>query len=146
MSCNNNFVQVPTVQGDGNNVRGFEVELIANNVQYIVDPSIVNVCIAGTKPDTKLILNTCQITSEEYILVDITQQMAAVAGRGDYSIILMDKNTNSQLKSFPFYILTTPSAYSASDIISSNEFGTLVEKINEVKKLENQVTDLENTL
>ena len=144
MSCNNNFVQVPTVQGDGNNVRGFEVELIANNVQYVVDVTNTYVCIAGTKPDTKQILNDCQITTEGYILVDITQQMAAVAGRGDYSIVLMDRNTNAQLKSFPFYILTTPSAYSATDIVSSDEFQTLTKGITEVNKIKNEITNLEN--
>jgi len=151
MSCNNNFVQVPAVQGDGNNVRGFEVELIANNIQYVVDASTTYVCIAGTKPDTKQILNDCVITSEGYILVDITQQMAAVAGRGDYSIVLMDLSTNSQLKSFPFYILVTPSAYNASDVISSNEFQTLTKGIanlnrikNEVEKLEEEVKENEN--
>ncbi|RKJ52303.1 hypothetical protein D7X25_15620 [bacterium 1XD42-8] len=146
MSCNNNFVQVPTVQGDGNKVRGFEVELIANNVQYVVDPSSTYVCIGGTKPDTKQILNECEVTSQGYIHVDITQQMAAVAGRGDYSIVLIDKNTNTQLKSFPFYILTTPSSYSAQDITSSNEFGLLVEKINKVEKLNIDVQKLENTI
>lgn len=142
MSCNNNFVQVPTVQGDGNNVRGFEVELIANNVQYVVDASTTLVWIGGTKPDTKQILNECSITSEGYILVDITQQMAAVAGRGDYSIVLIDKNTNSQLKSFPFYILVTTSAYNASEIVSSNEFQTLTKAIIDVDRLE---TEIENS-
>lgn len=140
MSCNNNFVQVPTVQGDGNNVRGFEVELIANNVQYVVDPSKVRVCIAGTKPDTKQILNDCEVTSNGYILVDITQQMSAVAGRGDYCITLMDKDTSSLLTSFPFYILTTASAYNASKIVSSNEFQTLVSCINIVEKTKNDIT------
>ena len=127
LSCNNNFVQVPTVQGDGNNVRGFEVELISNNVQYIVDAENTIVSIAGTKPDTKQILNSCEVTEEGYILVDITNQMSAVAGRGDYSITLMDKNTNALLQSFPFYILTTKSAFDATEITSSNEFRLLTE-------------------
>lgn len=144
MSCNNNFVQVPTVQGDGNNVRGFEVELIANNIQYVVDASSTGVYIAGTKPDTKQILNSCTITSEGYILVDITQQMAAVAGRGDYSIVLIDLNTNSQLKSFPFYILTTASAYSASDIVSSNEFQALANSLTDVKRVESEIKTAES--
>lgn len=142
MSCNNNFVQVPTVQGDGNNVRGFEVELIANNVQYVVDASTTHVCIAGTKPDTKQILNDCKITSDGYILVDITQQMSSVAGRGDYCISLMDNVTNSLLTSFPFYILTTASAYNASEIISSNEFKTLTNGVVAVDKLKKDVEQL----
>lgn len=127
MSCNNNFVQIPTVQGDGNNVRGFEVELISNNVQYVVDKENTIVAIAGTKPDTKQVLNECQVTEEGFILVDITSQMSAVPGRGDYSIMLMDRLTNSQLKSFPFYILTTES-FNAAQITSSSEFQLLTEK------------------
>ena len=137
MSCNNNFVQIPTVQGDGNNVRGFEVELISNNVQYIVDKENTIVAIAGTKPDTKQVLNECQVTEEGFILVDITSQMSAVPGRGDYSIMLMDRLTNSQLKSFPFYILTTES-FNAAEITSSSEFQLLTEK---TTKAENAISN-----
>jgi hypothetical protein len=137
MSCNNNFVQIPTVQGDGNNVRGFEVELISNNVQYVVDKENTIVAIAGTKPDTKQVLNECQVTDEGFILVDITSQMSAVPGRGDYSIMLMDRLTNSQLKSFPFYILTTES-FNAAEITSSNEFQLLTEK---TTKAENSIKE-----
>lgn len=137
MSCNNNFVQIPTVQGDGNNVRGFEVELISNNVQYVVDKENTIVAIAGTKPDTKQVLNECQVTDEGFILVDITSQMSAVPGRGDYSIMLMDRLTNSQLKSFPFYILTTES-FNAAEITSSSEFQLLTEK---TTKAENAIKE-----
>lgn len=145
MSCNNNFVQIPTVQGDGNNVRGFEVELIANNVQYVVDKENTIVAIAGTKPDTKKVLNECQVTEEGYILVDITSQMSAVPGRGDYSIMLMDRKTNSQLKSFPFYILTTES-FNAAELTSTDEFQLLVKKINEVEEIETRASGLEEEI
>lgn len=145
MSCNNNFVQIPTVQGDGNNVRGFEVELIANNVQYVVDKENTIVAISGTKPDTKKVLNECQVTEEGYILVDITSQMSAVPGRGDYSIMLMDRKTNSQLKSFPFYILTTES-FNAAELTSTDEFQLLVKKINEVEEIETRASGLEEEI
>lgn len=143
LSCNNNFVQVPAVQGDGNNVRGFEVELISNNVQYVVDAENTIVSIAGTKPDTKQILNECEVTEEGYILVDITSQMTAVAGRGDYSITLMDRNTNSLLQSFPFYILTTKSAFNANEIVSSNEFQLLTHTVVEAKSAIDDIRELE---
>ena len=143
LSCNNNFVQVPAVQGDGNNVRGFEVELISNNVQYVVDAKKVIVSIAGTKPDTKQILNECEVTEEGFILVDITSQMTAVAGRGDYSITLMDRETNALLQSFPFYILVTKSAFNANEIVSSNEFQLLTRTIMEAEKATADIRDLE---
>lgn len=129
MSSNNNFVQNPTMQGDGNNVRGIEIELISNGVQYVVDAENTIVSIAGSKPDTKQILNECKVTDEGYILVDVTSQMSAVKGRGDYCIVLMDKNTNSQLKSFPFYILTTSAPFNISEIISSDEFQLLTKYV-----------------
>lgn len=129
MSSNNNFVQNPTMEGDGNGVRGIEIELISNGTQYVVDAKNIIVSIAGTKPDTKHILNECTVTSEGYILVDVTSQMSAVKGRGDYCIVLMDKTTNSQLKSFPFYIMTTSAPFNISEIVSSDEFQLLTKTV-----------------
>lgn len=131
LSSNNNFVQIPTVQGDGNNIRGFEVELIENGVQYVIDKNDCIISIMGTKPDTHEIMNECQLTNEGYIAIDITSQMSAVKGRGDYQIVLMSKSTNSQLKSFPFHILTTPAAFDIDYIISTDEFQLLTHKINQ---------------
>lgn len=131
LSSNNNFVQIPTAQGDGNNIRGFEVELIQNGVQYIIDKSDTIISIMGTKPDTKQIFNDCTITDEGYILVDITSQMSAVRGRGDYQIVLMSKRTNSQLKSFPFHIITTSATFDISYIISTDEFQFFTHKVAE---------------
>ena len=129
LSSNNNFVQIPTVQGDGNNVRGFEVELIENGVQYEIDKNDCLVCIMGTKPDTSQIMNDCTVSDEGYILVDITSQMSAVKGRGDYQIVLLSRSTNSQLKSFPFHIFTTPAAFDIDHIVSSDEFQLLTKQI-----------------
>jgi hypothetical protein len=125
LSSNNNFVQIPAVQGDGNETRYVEIELIENGVQYIIDEEHVTVTIAGTKPDTKEIWNVCGITEEGYILVEITYQMTAVAGRGDYQIMLFENGTNNQLKSFPFFILVTAAAFDPAYIISTNEFEAL---------------------
>lgn len=83
----------------------------------------------GTKPDTKQIVNNCTITNAGYILVDITSQMSAIKGRGDYQIVLMSKRTNSQLKSFPFHILTTPATFDLDYIISTDEFQYFTHKI-----------------
>lgn len=153
MSSNNNFVQIPSMQGDGNNVRGFEIELISNSVPYPIDAKNTIVSIMGTKPDTKQICNECKISDEGYILVNITSQMSAVKGRGDYCIVLMDKNKNNQLKSFPFYILTTSAPFNISEIISSDEFQLLTKRITEVEgvvfdgnEIIQNLNDLEATL
>lgn len=145
LSSNNNFVQIPTVQGDGNNVRGFEVELIENGIQYEIDKNDCLICIMGTKPDTSQIMNECKLTDEGNIQVDITSQMSAVNGRGDYQIVLMSKSTNSQLKSFPFYILTTSAAFDIDHIISSDEFQMLTKETNEANKVIKDLKDNINT-
>lgn len=143
MSSNNNFVQVPTVQGDGNGVRGFEVELIQNGIPYRIDANDVIISIMGTKPDTTGIFNECSLTEEGYILVDVTSQMSAIKGRGDYEIVLMSRATNSQLKSFPFFIITTPSALDIDYLVSSDEFHTLTKRIVEAQTAIEDMRELE---
>ena len=133
LSSNNNFVQVPAVQGDGNATRYIEIELIENGTQYVIGDDVV-VTIVGTKPDTKEIWNTCEVTEEGYILVPITYQMTAVAGRGDYMIMLFSSGTNNQLKSFPFFILVTAATFDPSYITSTDEFETLIYYTAEAQK------------
>jgi hypothetical protein len=126
-SSNNNFVQVPAVQGDGNEVRYIEIEMIENGKPFVVDQSDTFISIAGTKPDGTEVWNRCYLTSDGYIKVEITYQMTAVAGRSDYQIVLFSDSKNNQIKSFPFILLVTPAAYSPSYIISSNEFRALAQ-------------------
>lgn len=141
LSSNNNFVQIPTVQGDGNNIRGFEIELIQNNMQYNIDSSDTLIYIMGRKPDTCHIMNDCTITEEGYILIDITSQMSAVMGRGDYQIVMMSKSTNSQLKSFPFHIITSPATFDVDYITSTDEFQALTKNITRTEVVIEEATD-----
>ena len=127
MSSNNNFIQVPSVQGDGNSVRYIRLSLISNGYPYDI-PNNVAIYVAGIKPDKTNIFNSCELTQDGRILVEITSQMAAASGRGYYQIMFVDATTNSQLKSFPFYIVTTKS-FDAEAIISSNEYQALVEAL-----------------
>lgn len=134
LSSNNNFVQIPAMQGDGNNVRGFEVELIQNGVQYVIDAENTGAVIAGTKPDGKEIFNSCEITEEGYITVDIDAQMTAAYGKAVYSVILIDKTSNSRISSFPFILITNKAPYDPSYIISTDEFTMLYDLINKALK------------
>ncbi len=144
LSNNNNFVQYNTIQGDGNGIRGFEVELIENKKPYIISDD-VEVFIAGTKPDTKQIFNSCEVTEQGTILVDVTTQMSAVAGRGNYQIVLISKTTNQQIKSFPFIIYVKKSAFNAETITSSNEFHALNGMVNKIESTLNK-TDLVDSM
>ena len=141
LSSNNNFFQVPAVQADGNETRYIELELIANNVPYVIDTTTTDVTIIGTKPDKTYIWNYCTVTQEGYVLVEITYQMAAAAGRCNYQIMLLEKGTNNALKTFPFYLIVTPSAYDHDTILSTNEFGFLIDMIEEVEQIDVDVTE-----
>lgn len=125
LSSNNNFVQVPAVQGDGNNTRYIEIELIENGTRYVVDTANCDITIAGTKPDGKEVWNPCR-TQNGFIMVEITYQMTACPGRGNYQIMIFKKGTNNQLKSFPFILLVTPATFDPSYIESADEFQILV--------------------
>lgn len=126
-SSNNNFVQVPAMQGDGNETRFVEIEMIENGVPYLVDSETDNVTIAGTKPDGTEVWNLCEVTSSGTIKVNISYQMTAVAGKSDYVIVIFKKESNQQLKSFPFILLVTQATYDPGYIISSDEFEALAQ-------------------
>ena len=133
---NNTFVQFNTIQGDGDRVRGIIFELIANNAPYIVNADTVTVSIGGTKPDGTTILNDCEITEEGYVSVDITSQMTTVAGRGEYQLFIIDQNTDSQLKSYPFYIFVNEASVDIENITSSDEFKTLTNALSSIASAE----------
>lgn len=124
-SSNNNFVQVPAMQGDGNETRFIEIEMIENGKPFAIDTSDTYVTIAGTKPDGTEVWNKCEVTSQGYIKVQITYQMTTVPGRSDYQIVLFSDERNNQIKSFPFILLVTAATFSPSYIMSSNEFEAL---------------------
>ena len=132
LSSNNNFVQIPTMQGDGNGVRGVELELIKNNTLYNIDTSTTGVYIAGAKPDNKHILNDCVVSDEGYVLVDITSQMSASPGIGYFTIMLINKEKNSKIDAFPFNIITTASPYDIDYITSSDEYQALTKTLGQV--------------
>ena len=132
ISSNNNFIQIPSVQGDGNYVRYVNILLMSNNAVYPLPLEDTDVYIVGTKPDTKHILNNCEIVDGK-IRFEITSQMSAVVGRGDYQIMIVDRATNSQIKSFPFYLITTKS-YNAEEIISSDEYQALSQALVDIKE------------
>lgn len=141
LSSNNNFLQMTGMQGDGYGVRYAEIELVQNGQKYEINPDEVNVDIMGTKPDTKEIWNMGEVTSDGYILIEITQQMLAIPGRGDYCIIVFDKEHNKQIKSFPFVLITIKAPYDPSYIESSDEFQRLIAAITDAEQSEEEAKE-----
>ena len=140
LSSNNNFVQIPVVQGDGNNTRFVYINLIQNGLPYTINADATIATIVGTKPDTKEVWNECEIENN-YIKVRITYQMTAVAGRSDYEIMLLEKTTNNSLKSFPFILIVTPASYDTEYMKSSNEFGFIIDAGSDAQRYAEQAHD-----
>ena len=138
-ASNNNFFYVNGVQGDGHSTRYARLSLSNNGQPYIIDKEIVWVAIRGTKPDTYNIFNECQILNESTIQFELTQQMLAVAGKGNYEISIMDRKQSSVLTSFPFFVYVSPSSFNVSAVTSSNEFQLLISKINQVDEQKQEV-------
>lgn len=145
-ASNNNFLFVKGIQGDGYGTRYVDISLMNNGQPYTVNSEAVTVVIRGTKPDTSIIFNRCEILDSNTIRVEITQQMSAVAGRGNYEISVMSNLENRTLTSFPFFIIISKSSFDIGYVVSSNEFGLLVEKINQVHKIQLDLSDLKSDM
>lgn len=146
-ASSNNFVFVKGIQGDGYGTRYIDIALLNDTQPYTINSDAVTVVIRGTKPDNKAVFNECEIINNNTIRAEITQQMSAVAGKGDYEISIMDKKENRALTSFPFYIIISKSSFDIGYVVSSDEFGLLISKINQIDKLEINVSELiEETL
>lgn len=138
----NNFLFVKGIQGDGHSTRYVDITLLNESQPYEVNSDAVDVVIRGIKPDNKTIFNECEIIDSNTIRVEITQQMSAVVGKGNYEISIMDKTENRTLTSFPFFIMISKSSFDVGYVVSSDEFGFLIEKINTMNKLEVDISDI----
>ena len=145
-ASNNNFLFVKGIQGDGHSTRYVDISLMNNGQPYTVNNDAVTVVIRGTKPDTSIVFNECEILDSNTIRVEITQQMSAVAGRGNYEISIMSNSENRALTSFPFFLIISKSSFDIGYVVSSNEFGLLIDKINQVHKIEVDLSDLKSEM
>lgn len=141
-ASNNNFLFIKGVQYDGYETRYADISLMNNGQPYEIDSDVVCVAIRGSKPDNSSIYNECEIIDENTIRVEITQQMAMVAGKSDYEISIISLLENKTLTSFPFYIVISSSSFSPLPAVSSNEYSLLVNKINKVTELTTKTDNL----
>ena len=134
------------IQGDGYGTRYVDISLMNNGQPYTVNREAVTVIIRGTKPDNNMIFNECQILDNNTIRVEITQQMSAVSGRSNYEVSIMSNLENRALTSFPFFIIISKSSFDVGYVTSSNEFGLLVEKINQVHQIQADLSGLKSEM
>lgn len=145
-ASNNNFLFIKGIQGDGYGTRYVDISLMNNGQPYTVNKEAVTVTIRGTKPDNSVIFNECEILDNNTIRVEITQQMSAVTGKSNYEISIMSNLENRTLTSFPFYIIISKSSFDIGYVVSSDEFALLVDKINQVHKIQSDLSDLKSTM
>lgn len=145
-ASNNNFLFVKGIQGDGYGTRYVDISLMNNGQPYTVNSEAVTVAIRGTKPDTSVIFNECEILDNNTIRVEITQQMSAIAGKGNYEISIISNLENRTLTSFPFFIIISKSSFDIGYVVSSDEFALLVDKINQVHKIQVDLSDLKSDM
>ncbi len=143
-ASNNNFLFVKGVQGDGYGTRYVDLSFTNYGQPYLINESAVTIVIRGTKPDGNVIFNECEIIDKNTARVEITQQMSAIAGKTDYEISVMSNTENQSLTSFPFSIVISKSSFDVGYVVSSDEFGLLIKKINEVQGLVGRVDDAVN--
>lgn len=139
-ASNNNFLFVKGIQGDGYGTRYVDISLFNNGQPYLISSDTVRAVLRGTKPDNKNVFNQCKIIDNNTIRAEITQQMSAVPGKSDYEISIMSLTENRSLTSFPFFIMIYESTFDIGYVVSSDEFGLLVEKINQSDKLNADIT------
>lgn len=145
-ASNNNFLFVKGIQGDGYGTRYVDISLMNNGQPYTVNSEAVTVSIRGTKPDNNVIFNKCQILDSNTIRVEITQQMSAVSGRSNYEISIISNLENRTLTSFPFFIIIPQSSFDIGYVVSSDEFGLLIEKINQVHQIQADLSGLKSEM
>lgn len=138
----NNFLFVKGIQGDGHSTRYVDIALLNDTQPYEINPDAVRVVIRGTKPDQTAVFNECEILNNNTIRVEITQQMSAAAGKGNYEISIMAKEENRTLTSFPFFVMISRASFDIGYVTSSDEFRLLIEKINEVNKMKEELVDI----
>lgn len=78
------------------------------------------------KPDKKQVLNDCTVSGNN-VLVDITQQMQAVAGEGQCEVILFNGAKTFTTVTFPITI--EPNVHDDSQIESTPEYNTLINSL-----------------
>lgn len=145
-ASNNNFLFVKGIQGDGYGTRYVDISLMNNGQPYTVNSEAVTVSIRGTKPDNHVIFNECEILDSNTIRVEITQQMSAISGRSNYEVSIMSNLENRTLTSFPFFIIISKSSFDVGYVVSSDEFGLLIEKINQVHQIQVDLSGLKSEM
>ena len=127
-----------------------------------------NTCFASIryrKPDNYGVFNTCQITEDGRILVELTEQMLAVAGicyadvvihenmglsvniveNADGSVEIIDTGNSGIISTMTFVVNVYEAAFDNEEVESSYEYNALNDLLNEAKRNYDKVMESCNT-
>ena len=147
INSDNNFQYVRAIHGDANTDLA-EVSILADGTPYEIDASKL-ITLRGTKPDGKQILNSCELTNSNTILIKSTEQLTSTLGRSQYEISLYGRSDAQSATTFPFYIVVVESAVNAKTVVSSNEYTALQQAFTNIDSkitLANQTISTMNNL
>ena len=122
---------------DDSKSRFLKITLTENGMPYTLE-SGVTACIRALKPDNTAIFNNATINSN-VITAELTEQMLTAPG---FVIAEISLYKNSTLLSTQyFYLNVERSALSERQIVSSNEYGVLIDALNEASQAVQIATD-----
>lgn len=156
---NKNIVSVNAKQYDKES-RYIEITVINQGSLYALDKNSVSAFIRLRKPDSLGVFNSCQITNQGKILVELSEQCLSSPGKANADIVLIEKvfsngevsiddinKLNSPiLSTMNFIINITPTALENSIIESSYEFNALNEALSQIDYNNKKVETLDKTL
>ena len=134
LNSNNAYTTVFAKQYD--NARYLKIYLTKDNIPYEIDPTH-NFYFRMRKPDGHGVINPAfvQATIDNgFVIVELTQQCLASAGRGYADLVEYDGN-GSVLSSIPFILNIMSSPNLGDNITSSDEFQQLVEMVSQGEAL-----------
>lgn len=123
-------------QGDINS-RKIMVKLMDNGRVYLLNNQY-KAQLFLTKPDGFEVYVDC-IISNNYIILELTEQMLTTAGEALGEILIIDKNTSQLLKSATIVFVILPSEFNNSSITSSNEYNVLLKKIIDIENYKKEI-------
>lgn len=132
----NKHEYVTVKQGDVNS-RGLSINLVDNGRVYLLTNEH-KALLFLTKPDGFEVFTECSIENN-CAIARLTEQMLTTSGEAQGELLIIDKTTSAVLKSATIVFLILPSEFYNSDIVSSNEYTLLLQKIQEVEDYKNEI-------
>lgn len=157
---NNNIITINAKQLDSES-RYLDITCTDHGKKIVIDSGEVSAYVRFKKPDGFYVFNEATITDDGTVLIELTNQMLAVSGKGIADILLVDIETtvenlsdltsiyeleSSVLSTMTFYVNILATAVNHSDIESADEFDAVTQWVIRMGLVEDHMEDLDDTL